>query len=501
MRRAVGAAVLASFAMYLRTLSHYFVSDDFLNRERNTLVTLADAFHFFSTSDVDFYRPIPRLHFGILQGLFVDQAGPWNFAGLALHALASALAALLAIDLLGPRARTAAMFAGLFFALHFIHVEAVVWASGVTSVYDAIFLFAAILWFRRARRTGSIRARTLSVIAFAGALLSKESAVVLALLLPLTTALAPITGREGRATSKWMTFPEALPYLILLVAHAVIVLPIDRGGDLSPYRMSIGANVLKNAAFFFLGNFVPLRYFELQQLWSASQPNGVDAFATFVSGMIRHPLWIAGIVAGAAAIGFAAWRGGRNAHLFLLWILAASAPYVFLGGSGERFLYVPSFGACALLGMACAWIRQHRATFPGRAAGSYAAIALLFAMQIFGNLDRQDDWLTAAKWTRGIVSRWSYLRGIDSERTIEFVGVPDRYRSAWVFRNGFSSMVRTHWQGRDYWREEERGTHQPAAMRMGVMLNPAGNVGMLPADLMPPDSSMAGGVPSGLGSP
>src|SRR6185436_323665 len=149
-RRVVGAAFLASFAIYLGTLSHYFVSDDFLNRERNTLVTLADAFHFFSTADVDFYRPIARLHFGILQGLFADQAAPWNFAGIALHALASALAALLAFDLLGPRARTAAMFTGLFFAVHFIHVEAVVWASGVTSVYDAIFLFAAILLFRHA---------------------------------------------------------------------------------------------------------------------------------------------------------------------------------------------------------------------------------------------------------------------------------------------------------------------------------------------------------------
>jgi hypothetical protein len=198
---------------------------------------------------------------------------------------------------------------------------------------------------------------------------------------------------------------------------------------------------------------------------------------------------------------FAARRGGRNARLFLLWILAASAPYVFLGGSGERFLYVPSFGACALLGMACAWLLEHRARLPGRLAGAYTAIALLLAMHIFGNLDRQDDWLTAAKWTRGIVSRWSYLRGIDSERTIEFVGVPDSYRSAWVFRNGFSSMVRTHWQGRDYWREEERGTHQPAAMRMGVMLNPAGNVGMLPADLMPADSSMAPGAPPAAGFP
>jgi hypothetical protein len=475
--------------MYVRTLSHYFVSDDFLNRERNALVTLADAFHFFSTTDVDFYRPIPRLHFGVLQGIFGDQAGAWNLAGIALHALASALAVLLAYDLFGSRSRTAALFTGLFFAVHFIHVEAVVWASGVTSVYDAIFLFAAILFFRRARRTESVKDRTLSVIAFAGALLSKESAVAFVLLLPLTTALAPIAGRGGKGTSKWVSLREAFPYVILLAAHAAIVMPIDRGGDLSPYRMSLGAHVLKNMAFFLLGCFIPLRYFELQDLWSASHASGAGGLGEFLRGMAQHPFWIAGIAAGILVLVMVMRRGERSGRLFLLWILAASAPYLFLGGSGERFLYVPSFGACAILGMSCASILERRAQWPGRMAGAWGTIAVLLGIHVAANLDRQDDWNTAGEWTRGIVARWSYLRGVDPQRTIEFVGIPDRWRSAWVFRNGFSSMVRTHWEGRPYWREEERPEGAQPQMRMGVMLHPAGNVGMLPAEMMPENLS------------
>jgi hypothetical protein len=479
------AAIAASFALYAGTLSHYFVSDDFLNRERNTLVTLADAFHFFSTSDVDFYRPIPRLHFGILQGLFADRAVPWNLAGVALHAIASALAAWLVLDLLGPRSRIAALFTGLFFAVHFIHPEAVVWASGVTSLYDAIFLFLSILLFRRARRTGSVRDRTLSVIAFAGALLSKESAVVLAVLLPLTTAFAPPRDVRGGLTSKWISIAEAIPYLILLGAHAAIVLPIDRGGALSPYRMAIGGHALKNVVFFLWGGFVPLRYFEIQDLWSASRAAGAGGLIEFSSSALRQPSLVAGIAAGAVAIGWMALRGSRAVRLFLLWIVAAAAPYLFLGGSGERFLYVPSFGACALLGLGCAAILERRARWPGGPAGAYGTIAILLGIHIAGNLDRQNDWITAGKWTRGIVGRWSYLRGFDAERSIEFVGVPDRWRSAWVFRNGFSSMVRSHWEGRPYWREEERPADAEADMRMGVMLHPAGTVGMLPAHMMP----------------
>jgi hypothetical protein len=282
-----------------------------------------------------------------------------------------------------------------------------------------------------------------------------------------------------------MSLGEAFPFLILLAAHAAIVLPIERGGDLSPYRMSLGAHVVKNAAFSLWGGFIPLRYFELQDLWQAAGQSEGSVLWSFASAVLRRPLLAAGILAGAAAIAMIALRGGRSARYSLAWILLAAAPYLFLEGSGERFLYVPSFGACAILGLASAALWQRRRTWPGRSAGAAAAITLLLGLHVLGNLDRQDDWSTSGKWTRGIVARWSYLEGLDPETSIEFVGIPDRWGSAWVFRNGFSSMVRTHWQGRPYWREEERPEGTEADERMGVMLNPLGNVGMLPAELMP----------------
>ncbi len=480
MKWAAVLALLASFALYAPSLDHFFVSDDFLNIERNRLRTLADVAHVFATGDVDFYRPIPRLHFGLMSGSFGGDVVAWNVVGVFLHGVAAALAALLVRDLLGASHRTAALFTGLFFAVHFVHAEAVVWASGITSVYDAIFGFATILLFRKARRTGRVRDRVLTTLAFACALLSKESAVALIALIPLTTWFWPPSGPDGRPTRRLPTMREATPWLILLFGYIEIVTAIDRGGALSPYRMSIGGHVVKNLAFFVLGSFVPVRYWEIQDIWSAG--GGLLSFAAQVA---RHAKLLVPLSFGALALLAIAVRGGRDVRTFLAWIGLASLPHLLLPGSGERFLYVPSFGACAILGLGAAAILRRRARWPGRTLGAASAITILFALHVAGSLDRQGDWSTAGKWTRGIVGRWSFFQALDSETSIEFVGIPARWGSAWVFRNGFDSMVRLRWEGRDYWREEERPPGRKADQRMGVVLHPGGSVGMLPAHLLP----------------
>jgi hypothetical protein len=105
-----------------------------------------------------------------------------------------------------------------------------------------------------------------------------------------------------------------------------------------------------------------------------------------------------------------------------------------------------------------------------------AALLVLIA----GNIDRQRDWAIASRWTRSIMGRWSYFQSLPAEEPIEFVGIPDRHRSAWVFRNGFPSMTRLYWDGRPYGREGE--TAFPGAVRrMYVRLDPtSGAVGMTP---------------------
>jgi hypothetical protein len=465
----------AALALYARTLGRFFVSDDFLNLERGTFRTLAEGLALFSTRHVDFYRPLARLHFGVMAGLFADRVLLWNLASALLHALASIAAARLALDLLGPRRARTATFTGVLFALHYLHVEPVVWASGVATLLVMLWILVAQHLFRRARETGRPRDRALSVAAFALALMSQETAVAFVPLLVLTTWVWP--PGKGASARRWPTAREAAPYGVLLLAYAWVASTIDRGGSASPYRFALGAHVLKNATFFALGGFVPVRYWEVQALWSDARAAG--GLLSFLKALLGRPSLSVPIAAGAVLL-VLAWRhGGRDVRGALGWVAVASAPFLLLAGSGERFQYLASFGACLALASAAetGWRRARSA--PARRA-FYGACAAGVVAMIAAAVDRQNDWLLASRWTRGLVDRWGYFRLFEPTSPIELWGVPDHWRSAWVFRNGFPSMVRLYWEGRPYWREEERPAGAPTAYRVRVLTRTDGTIAVGP---------------------
>lgn len=471
-RRLYGIVFALAIVIYLPTLPHFFVSDDFLNMERNSFRTIGEGLSLFSAANTDFYRPIPRLHFGLLLGLFSDHVVVWNAIGLLLHAIASVLAAALARELLGGGKETAAAWAGVLFAIHFIHVEPVAWASGVTTTWVTLFLFGALLLHRRGRRTGRARDLAGAVACFAAAVQCKETAVAFVPLWLLTLWVWPGRDGKGRPCPRYPGVAEAAPFAVVLGAYLLVIAGIDRGGDASPYRPGLGAHVLKNAAFFALGGFVPVRYWEVQELWTRS-----GGAVPFLAALLPRVALSVPIAAGAAGVVAALARGGRDVRGALAWILAAATPFLLLPGSGERFLYLPSFGACLAAGLALQ-AAPGRLPAARRRVGGWAVGGAAVALCVAGNLDRQSDWILAGRWTHSIVGRWGYLKARPAEERIEFVGIPGSYRSAWLFRNGFDSMTRLYWHGRSYWRAEESEGRGEPDVRMQVVLGKRGTVAM-----------------------
>ncbi|MHC4925427.1 MAG: hypothetical protein ACYTG4_15325, partial [Planctomycetota bacterium] len=355
-------------------------------------------------------------------------------------------------------------------AIHFIHVEPVVWASGVTSVYVTLFLLLALLGFRRSRETGDARHLTGSVVALAAACASKETAIAFVPLLLWTTWWRPpVRSSDGAPTARWPRLTEAAPYAVLLAAWLFVALGVERGGDASPYRMVPGAHAFKNLVFFALGGFLPLRFWEIRDLWSSAPGLG-----GFLAALVRSPLLGVPLFLGAAALAAALVRGSRDVRFGLGWIALAAGPFLLLPGSGGRFQYLPSFGACLVLAL----LAERLVAL--RRPSAWVALAVGAAALVAGNLDRQADWKLAGRWCGNIVARTAYLRNLDPEQRIEFVGVPESYRSAWVFRNGFDSVVRMYWEGRAYGLEGRvpEGVGEP--LRMMVRVHPSGTVGMEP---------------------
>ena len=187
MKRTDLGIAAAAAALYAWSWGHFFVSDDFLNLQRSTFRTVAEGLALFSTRDVDFYRPLARLHFGVMAGLVSDRVLVWNVANTLLHILVSLVVVRLSASFLGRGRERVAVATGFLFAIHFLHVEPVVWASGVAALLSTLGILASLLFFRRARETGRVRDAALSVLAFAGALMSQETAVAF---VPLGLTLA-----------------------------------------------------------------------------------------------------------------------------------------------------------------------------------------------------------------------------------------------------------------------------------------------------------------------
>jgi len=173
------AVFVVVFAVWTPAIKNGLVQDDYvstlLSPGRWRLESFRQYFVPATAPDAAPYlRPLPPLTFHVDQVLFgADRAGAWHLTSIALHALN---AVLLAAILRRPFGVAAAVAAALVFGFHPVHTESVGWITARFDLMAATFLLSSVLLFVR-RRAG------FSAVAFALALLSKESAVMFPVLL------------------------------------------------------------------------------------------------------------------------------------------------------------------------------------------------------------------------------------------------------------------------------------------------------------------------------
>jgi tetratricopeptide (TPR) repeat protein len=195
MRFAVPVVLLAAlWAVFQQSLSGQFVYDDLLLIQRNPALRSFEHWpQYFSSAYWDFTAPADAARIGYWRplsalalacGHALDGGAPFGFRLLSLlvHSAAALAALALARRLgLGPLAAGAA---AALYALHPVQVEAVAWPSSINDPLLALFVFLALLAHIRWRNGGSRGLPLLTGLWFAAALLVKEPAVALLVLLP-----------------------------------------------------------------------------------------------------------------------------------------------------------------------------------------------------------------------------------------------------------------------------------------------------------------------------
>ena len=343
---------------------------------------------------------------------------PWGYhlGNVLLHAVNVGLVFLVARRLLAAAFRDGATdrrldlgaaVAALVFGVHPLRVESVAWITERRDVLSASFSLAAVLAYLRAARPDARLGgawRWASVAAYAGALLSKGTAMTL----PLTLLVLDVYPLRRRALGVKALLLEKTPYAMMaLGAAAAALLAIDRGSRWAAYA-AYGpierVAVALHSMWFYLARLVwPGDLSPLYQL-----PRELS---------LRQPWLLAAVVATlGVTVGLVLLRrkfpGGLAAWTHAAITIAPVSGLVLAGNHlvADRYSYVSGLGFAVLAGAALTWaLGRRRGRGHAMVPGAVVAIAVL-AIAGWGAA----AWRYSHVW-RSSVTLWQRAVSVDPE--------------------------------------------------------------------------------------
>jgi protein O-mannosyl-transferase len=353
----------------------------------------------------NYYRPLNFLWYRVNDALFGLNPAGWHGAAILLHVLATYLAYQVARRITGRSLVAAA--AALVFGVHPMRHDVVGWVSGTTESLYAVLLFVAFLAYLRSREEGHRALWTLlSCVCYGLALLSKEPAILLPL---IVFAHAWLYGRSATSApdahepplTETETQPPlsrrlldaariALAYLPVAAAYLAVRSSILHG--FSHPKVEITARTL-------VFSLPSIAWFYMRQ-WLL--PNRMSEFyetplqSHFGAAHVLFP------VLALAALFLILWRvrkklGSREVAFSLVWMCAFLLPVFDLGvfPQGDivhdRYFYVPSFGAALLLALALDRLSPGKLLF-GIPRRWLLATAALLALLSYGTVNAMSYW-------------------------------------------------------------------------------------------------------------
>lgn len=385
----------ATFGVYAATLRYQFVYDDAGIIVNNPLVQSWQSVPRYFTEHVwsymfpdvpgNYYRPVFLLWLRFNHWLFGLEPFGWHLTTVLAHTGVTFLVYLLAKRITGDL--MAAAVSGLVFGLHPAHIESVAWISGVTEPLVALFFISSLLCYQKWRSESRQRGwLALSLSLFALALLSKETAILLPLIVFASEMLLgeqpEQSGRSWFARAK----PAALrliPFLVLLSVYLTARVAVLKGlgHSVTALPLSTVAYTLPSVGYFYIQSL----------LW----PVGLSAF--YDTPYVTQPtalnfvLPLAVVIVVAAAL----WWISRRSKAALLAVVLLILPVLPLLNisvfpeseiAHDRYLYLPSVGLAVLIGLGASRLGALRPQSAKLAAGALAGLLAV------GTISQQGQW-------------------------------------------------------------------------------------------------------------
>lgn len=347
----------AAIVPYLGAVHYGFVYDDDLQVLQNRAIR---AGHFFpsyfgrpTVATAHYYRPLFLVWLRLNYWLWGTTPWAWHLTSIALHASVCVMVFLL-LRRYFPQVWLAAAGA-LLFAVHPAHVETVVWISGCTDALMALAVLGSLyLWTKSPSGVRSVYGMA-SLACFALALLAKETAVILPVLI-LGHSYAAVPPARGVAETKrtvgarmvtalW----QSMPYWGLTGLYVLARFWALRHLSPSPEW------IFKSHA---LLTIPELLLFYLQHLLRPANLSLLYDLPV-VTHLSSSRFWIPLALLAALSIALYAWQRRVNDNkitLAVLWFLLPLAPVLYIrmfqqdDWAHDRYLYLPVMMLSVLVG-------------------------------------------------------------------------------------------------------------------------------------------------------
>ena len=386
---------VVSALLYIATIRFEFVYDDVSQIVLNPLVHSWKALPLLFGTDVwrfqnplivgSFWRPVFTVWLLLNHSVFGENTIGWHTSAIVLYVLVTYLVSRLVLRLTADRWMS--IFAALVFAVHPTHLETAAWVSGTTDSLMSVFLLCSLLCVMRAEpRHGSRRWVVLSLVLFALALLTKETAILEPVLIAAYVVLFSSSGERVRRTV-WLTLPFVVVSALYLVARHTVLHAVTQ-----TYLPMTATDVLITipSVLYFYGEHL---------LWPVGLSPIYDVAPVVHIGWSNF-WWPVLAIATVATLGAAyVWRSRDRVVAFacaLLLLPILPALYIPALEPGnflhDRYLFLPSIGFAIVIARAIRGIPRSGPRLFGLPAPQVALVALVVLAGSYTTASQQIYW-------------------------------------------------------------------------------------------------------------
>ena len=419
-------------AIYGRTLTGYFVGDDFgyvslyyrfplSNGARLFVEEWSQGIWGFKLAEL---RPIPAFSFMVDAIIWRGEATGYRITNLLIYAACSYLVFRVGRHLVrldGP----VAIAAALLFAVHPAHVAPVAWITGRVDLFPTLFCLAGLLAFARFRETRDFRPLVLSYGCYFGAAFSKEYGLVLPLLIAAWDFSHP--GKDEASASLrrqpllWRAVPYAGYFLVLGFYYVCRRKAFDSGLAIPE---SHGWAHMAGQQIEYWRHLLALERVTGGRLFSWKEGASVVQLSLAAFGAI------VAMTALAVILPLLRRRAGSSVPRLLfcgpIWFLVTTLPFVVISIS-PRHLYLASVGYCLFIAALMGTVIGQQ-----RRAWGYVLVAVLAGTWGFDAWGQTASWQRAGSMTRKLVAQIRLLADTPPD-TVLIMNLPMSRDGAWVF--------------------------------------------------------------------